>query len=186
MQQQRGVSYIYIDNRFDYEIIMNLNMYKQWEGLVIKVKSDTLTNPFIICNVYRPPRSTIPVLREFLNELTPVMNSLDMPHHNVILAGDFNINLLKVNENIVYGEFLDLLMSLSLNPQITLPTRFSTNNGTLIDNIFTKLFNPSVSTCAGIHINRLSDHQPCFVFIDIHITRRSSPKCIQIHNLTPH
>ena len=182
----KGGLAIYIDNRFDYEIIMNLNMYKQWEGLVIKVKGDTLTNPFIICNVYRPPRSTIPVLREFLNELTPVMNSLDMPNHNVILAGDFNINLLKVNENIVYGEFLDLLMSLSLNPQITLPTRFSTNSGTLIDNIFTKLFNPSVSTCAGIHINRLSDHQPCFLFIDIHITRRSSPKFIQIHNLTPH
>ena len=60
------VSYIYIDNRFDYEIIMNLNMYKQWEGLVIKVKGDTLTNPFIICNVYIPPRSTIPVLRGFL------------------------------------------------------------------------------------------------------------------------
>ena len=76
-------------------------------------------------------------------------------------------------------------MSHSLNPQITLPTRFSTNNGTLIDNIFSKLFNPSASTCAGIHINRLSDHQPCFLFIDIHIVRRSSPKCVQIHNLTP-
>ena len=86
----------------------------------------------------------------------------------------------------MYGEFLDLLMSLSLNPQITLPTRFSTNNGTLIDNIFTKLFNPSVSTCAGIHINRSSDHQPCFLFIDIHITRRSSPTFIPLHNLTPH
>ena len=77
------------------------------------------------------------------------------------------------------------IMSHSLNPQITLPTRFSTNNGTLIDNIFSKLFNPSASTCAGIHINRLSDHQPCFLFIDIHIVRRSSPKFIQIHNLTP-
>ena len=53
------------------------------------------------------------------NELTPVMNSLDMPNHNVILAGDFNIKLLKVNENIVHGEFIDLLMSLSLNPQNT-------------------------------------------------------------------
>ena len=114
--------------------------------------TDTLTNPFIICNVYRPARSTIPVLREFLNELAPVVNSLDMLNHNVILAGDFKINLLKVNENLLYGEFLDLLMSHSLNPQITLPTRFSTNNGTLIDNIFSKLFNPSASTCAGIHM----------------------------------
>ena len=34
----KGGLAIYIDNRFDYEIIMNLNMYKQWEGLVIKVK----------------------------------------------------------------------------------------------------------------------------------------------------
>ena len=100
-------------------------MYKQWEGLVIKVKGDTLTNPVIICNVYRPPRSTIPVLMEFLNELAPVLNSLDMPNHNVILAGDFNINLLKVNENIQYGEFIDLLMSHTINLQITLPTRFS-------------------------------------------------------------
>ena len=71
-------------------------MYKQWEGLVIKVKGDILTNPFTICNVYRSPRYTIPVLREFLNELALVVNSLDMPNHNVILAGYFNINLLKV------------------------------------------------------------------------------------------
>ena len=99
----KGGLAIYIDNRFDYEIIMNLNMYKQWEGLVIKVKGDTLTNAVIICNVYRPPISTIPVLREFLNELAPVVNSLDMLNHNVILAGDFNINLLKVNENLLYG-----------------------------------------------------------------------------------
>ena len=100
---------------------MNLNIYQHWEGLVIKVKGDPLTNLFIICNIYRPPRSTIPILREFLDELAPVMNSLDMPNHNVILGGYYNINLLKVNENILYGEFLDLLMSHSLNPQITLP-----------------------------------------------------------------
>ena len=84
---------------------MNLNIYKHWEGLVIKVKGDTLTNPFIICNIYRPPRSTIPLLREFLDELAPVINSLDMPNHNVILAGYYNINLLKVKENILYDEF---------------------------------------------------------------------------------
>ena len=176
----------YIDNRFEYEIIMNLNMYKHWEGLVIKVKGDTLTNPFVICNIYRPPRSTIPVLREFLDEITPVINTLDTPNHNVILAGDFNINILKVHENILYSEFIDLLMSHSLSPKITLPTRLSTNNGTLIDNIFCKPVNPLLNTCAGIHINRLSDHQPCFLFINIHIIKPSPPKLIQIYNLTQH
>ena len=135
---------------------------------------------------YWPPRSTMPTLREFIDELAPVMNCLDIPNHNVILAGYYNINLLEVNENIMYGKFLDRIVSHSLNPQIALPTRLSSNNGTLIDNVFCKLFNPSASTCAGIHINILSDHQPCFLFIDIHIIRRSPPKCIQIHNLTQH
>ena len=54
---------IYINERFDYETKMNLNVYTYWEGLVIKVKRDKLTNPFIICNINRPPRSTIPLLR---------------------------------------------------------------------------------------------------------------------------
>ena len=159
-------------------------MYKHWEELVIKVKGDTLTNPFVICNIYRPPISTIPVLREFLDEITPVINILDTPNHNVILAGDFTINLLKVHENILSSEFIDLLMSHSLSPQITLPTRLSTNNRTLIDNIFCKLVNPLLNTCAGIHINRVSDHQPCFSVINIHIIKRSPPTFIQIHNLT--
>ena len=55
----KGGLAIYIDNRFDYEIIINLNMYR--EGLVIKVKGDTLTNPFIICNVYRSNLPSLPV-----------------------------------------------------------------------------------------------------------------------------
>ena len=155
-------------------------------GTCHKVKGDILTNPFVICNIYRPPRSTIPVLREFLDEITPVINTLDTPNHNVILAGDFNINILKVHENILYSEFIDLLMSHSLSPKITLPTRLSTHNGTLIDNIFCKLVNPLLNTSLGIHINRLSDHQPCFLFINIHISKRSPPKLIQIYNLTQH
>ena len=125
MRQQRGgVNYIYINNRFDYEITMNLNIYKHWEGLVIKVKGDTLTNPFIICNTYRPPRSTIQLLRGFIDELAPVTNTLYMPNHNVKLARDYNINLLKVNENILYGEFLDLLMSHSLTRKSHYPLEF--------------------------------------------------------------
>ena len=57
-------------------------------------------------------------------------------------------------------------MSYSLNPQITLPTRFTETKGTLIDNktnIFSKLLTPTNITCAGILINQFSDHQPCFI-----------------------
>ena len=81
--------------------------------------------------IYRPPRYTIQIFREFIDELAPVMNSIDMQNNNVMLTGDDHINLFKVSENIPYGEFMYLLMSHSLNPQITLPTRLSTNNGTV-------------------------------------------------------
>ena len=47
----KGGLAIYIDNWFDYEITMNLNMYTHLEGHVIKVNGDTLTHPFIICNI---------------------------------------------------------------------------------------------------------------------------------------
>ena len=54
--------------------------------------------------------------------------------NNLILAGDYNINMLKINEKEHCSRFFDLLTSFSLFPQITLSTRFTTCNGTLIDN----------------------------------------------------
>ena len=56
---------IYVDDRLNFEITLNLNKYKHWEGLVIKIKDDNLPNPFVIFNLYRPPRSTILIMRVF-------------------------------------------------------------------------------------------------------------------------
>ena len=54
----------------------------------------------------------------------------------VIITGDFNINLLKINEKEIFCEFLKSLISHSYFPKITFPTRFSRTIGTLIDNFF--------------------------------------------------
>ena len=84
----------------------------------------------------------------------------------------------------LYSEFFDLVMSHSLTPQITLPTRLTSNNGTLIDNIFCKLLTPISNTHAGIHINRLSDNQPCFIFIKTRATKENPPKRVHIKHIT--
>ena len=76
-------------------------------------------------------------------------------NHNIALVGDTHINLLKMHENSIYCDFFDILMSNSLNPQITLPTRFTETNGTLIDNIFCKLLTPTNINCAGILIKKV-------------------------------
>ena len=70
-------------------------------------------------------------------------------NHNIALVGDTNINLLKMHENSIYCDFFDRLMSYSLNPQITLPTRFTETKGTLIDNIFCKLLTPTDKKLVG-------------------------------------
>ena len=81
------------------------------------------------------------------------------------------------------SEFSYLVMSHSLTPQITLPTRLASINGTVID-MFCKLFTPISNTHAGIHINRLSDHQSCFIFIKTQAIKENPPKCVHIKHIT--
>ena len=47
---------MYINQVFDYKINMEINMYKLWEGQIIEVSGDGLTQTITISNIYRPPR----------------------------------------------------------------------------------------------------------------------------------
>ena len=75
-------------------------------------------------------------------------------------------------------------MSNSLNPQITLPTRFTETNGTLIDNIFCKLLTPTNINCAGILINKFSDHQPCFMLLNAETKKTHTPNLVKLKVIT--
>ena len=90
-------------------------------------------------NIYRPPRSLNENYNEFVNEFSTVRSISSLKNNqkqNLILAGDYNINMLKINEHEHCSNFFDMLTSFSLFPQITFPTRFSDRKGTLIDNFF--------------------------------------------------
>ena len=100
---------------------------------------------------------------------------------NIILAGDYNINILRVNEQEFCSTFFYTLASFNLFPLITLPTRFFRHNGTLIDNFcgeYTKFTSDSV---AGIFINKLSDHQPYFIIMDKKLKKIHPPKLTRIN-----
>ena len=78
----------------------------------------------MIGNIYRPPRSLNENYNEFINEFSNAISSLKNNHkQNLILAGDFNINMLKINEQENCSSFFDMLTSFSLFPQITCPTK---------------------------------------------------------------
>ncbi len=74
-----------------------------------------------------------------------------------------------------------MLTSHSFYPKITVPTRLTNNNGTLIDNFLCKLTESTLDTTYGVLINKLSDHQPYFILLNNVDTRDPPPKFIKIN-----
>ncbi len=81
------------------------------------------------------------------------------------------MDILKINDKIAISEYFDMLAINSCYPKITVPIRLSNNRGTLIDNFFCKLTENTLDTTSGVLINRFSDHQPYFIFLNNIVTK---------------
>ena len=167
------------------------NFTEQWELQLVEISGENLAKNIIIGNIYRLPRNLNSNYTNFNDEIGRFLSSLDNCTCEVILAGDYNINLLKVNEKDLFNDFFNTMSSHSFFPSITLPTRLSIRNGTLIDNFFCKLSDITLNSTSGILIKKFSDHQPYFIHLK-GIFRKQKPKYItkctyneqSIHNFT--
>ena len=65
--------------------------------------------------------------------------STNNKHNDSYICGDFNVNLLNVENDNMSNLFSEMWISHSFYPPITHPTRISNNSSTLIDNIFTNV-----------------------------------------------
>ncbi len=92
----KGGLVIYLQTKFEYETIMKPNKYDSLEEQVIKITKGRINKHLIIANIYRPPKDLNEKYRQFTNELMPILKSLETK--NVIITGDLNIDLLKINE----------------------------------------------------------------------------------------
>ena len=96
----------------------------KFKGQIIYLKGGGFPKPIIIGNIYRPPRMLRDQIKQFINEFTSLILSLEKCNRSINIAGDYNLNLLEINENGMCSEFFDLLTSYSLFLQITLPTTY--------------------------------------------------------------
>ena len=96
----------------------------------------------------------------FTDEYINLLNLLRTQFKFVYLCGDYNIDILEICSKNHYNTFYENVMSCSFVPKITLPTRICDTTSTLIDNIYTNVFDKS-HTC-GILVRSLSDHQMYF------------------------
>ena len=120
---------------------------------------------YLIAGMYRIPNTDINLFLEKFNEIIePLKNSSE-----VIVLGDFNINLLK--DDIYKTSFELCLQSNYLIPTIVEPTRIATKTlqsgeqittKTLIDNIIIK---PNITHLSGLIDSCITDHFPIYISI---------------------
>ena len=115
---------------------MKLFESKELESIFIEIINHKQKNTIIGC-IYRHPNFPISQFNETV--LQPLLDKLEYENKNIVLLGDFNINLLQYETHSHVREFVDKMYSVSLIPKILAPTRLTCHTKTLIDNIFTNV-----------------------------------------------
>lgn len=179
----RGGLVTYIHESLHFEKIPSPHRRDLWETIFSEV-TDSFNNKLMVTNVYHPPRDA-KLTKEFVTDFEDTLHFLGNKKIPVSMPGDFNIDLLKINANLpIPGTFFDLLLSNSLLPKITRPTRITSDSATLIDNIFTT-FSPSTNLESAIPSHKFSDHQPCFSILPLVRSRdKKEPVYINIRKET--
>ena len=110
---RHGGLVIYLHEKYTYKL---RNMYTRsdiWEGPFIDVSGHNLHRPITIGNIYRPPHNNNDNanIETFIEEMSPIINTLQKENKYATIFGDFNINLLQIHER---DEFFDLMCTNNL------------------------------------------------------------------------
>lgn len=157
-----GVGFL-IREGLNFQELRDLNVFKEGflESMFIKVFTQNGRYK-IIGNIYRPPNSNIDI---FLQDLELILKKLDCKEfknaEEILISGDFNINVLSHLNHAPTNRFLSLMLTHSFMPTITLPSRISENTATCIDNIFSNKQNLNFQS--GLILEHITDHLPVFL-----------------------
>ena len=107
------------------------------------------------------------------------MHTIKHENKNVVIMGDFNIDLLKFEMHNKTNFYIDNIFSNAYIPLITKPTRLTPHSATLIDHIYTNDISRSYKS--GIIITDIADHFGIFTIIQ-NIIDKPKPKTITIRS----
>ena len=133
----------------------------EYETIWTEIKNHKCKNIIIGC-IYRHPHYQN--LDKFMEYMNNTLNKLNKEYKEIYICGDFNIDLLKCENHILYQEFYNLMTSNSFMPQITLPTRITDSTISIIDNIYTNTF--SYDIYSGNVLIEIADHLLQFISIN--------------------
>ena len=142
-----GGTGLWIRNDLDFDIIKVTSIDKICEMQAISLNDKNIS----IINVYRPFGDMSIFISTLESNILAVKEK--NPSNDIIMVGDFNVNLQKSSCNT--DSLLDITMDLGLIQRVTIPTRVSDNYETLIDHVYTKS-KKKIKT--DVITSRISDH----------------------------
>ena len=108
---------IYVNSMFNYTSLSLFNGSNIWEGQFLEISKHDLKKKIITGNLYRPPRDINSNYQTFFNKFNTMLTSLDTSNSEIILAGDCNINLLKIQDRPIFNDFLIPLFRTVFTPK---------------------------------------------------------------------
>ena len=122
------------------------------ESTFVEIINKNEKNVVVGC-IYKHPKQTIPNFLD--NHLLPLLEKLSHENKQILITGEFNINLFNYDEKNTVN-FLDTMFSYSYLPFINTPTRVTDHSKTLIDDIFYN--KPMLNITAGNISSIILDH----------------------------
>ena len=156
---------IYISDKLQFEILTDLATFVPgvYESQWIKIQSGG-DNSVILGNIYRPntpPRADLKnALKLHSDILRQISSDSKLRNLKLIVASDFNVDLLTFETNQLTKDYLDLHFEMGLLPLITLSAHITRTSSKVIDHIFTS--SPNHNQISGVLQVAISDHLPCF------------------------
>ncbi len=144
----------------------SLYLSKNLETTFVEITNKNKKNIIVGC-IYKHPSMDIDEFN-FLFEC--LMEKISKENKEIYLIGDFNLDLLKIDDENEIEHFYNIISSNLLVPHITIPTRITPTSKTLIDNIFSNNLDFVRAKSGNITIT-ISDHMPQFIIIPKTINR---------------
>ncbi|XP_065678993.1 uncharacterized protein LOC136093712 [Hydra vulgaris] len=161
-ESKKGGALLYLNSNLNYIVRSDLQIYasKFLESIFVEVIYPLKSNTIFRCIYWHPSLNITELLSIHFN---PLLEKLSHEAKNIVLMGDFNIDLLNYRESQVISNYFESLCSHSLFPTIILPTRVTAKTETLIDKIFMNPF-PTNIVSGNLTIS-IYDHMAQFVCI---------------------
>ena len=94
----RGGLLMYKHEPHTYKVLDNHFKFDTWEYQTVKITGGGTNKDIIIINIYRPPNDIQQNYKTFIDEFAKLLSCFDKSNSEIIITGDLNIDLLKINQ----------------------------------------------------------------------------------------